>query len=202
MHHIHIQFFKSERTGTVCKMLFLYFALVANITFSYMYKHFITSFSIKFLIKKIIGLYNIYICTYLSDWLVKTFWKATYFNILFFAKYIVIPMTEDVVAIQATLVAPIFSPHNQPFGRQLTAWTMSKQSFPATTVCKVNLTSKFFLAIALPSSEVFWRQSRLHHNWRIERDVLRRKRNCKSFAIKQRKLRLIYFYIARIYVFI
>lgn len=83
------------------------------------------------------------------------------------------PITDDVVAIAATFVEPIFSPQSQPGGRQLTACVMSRHSLPATTDSSISLTSRFFLASAPPSSDAFCRQSRLHHSCRIERDVLK-----------------------------
>lgn len=94
-----------------------------------------------------------------------------HFNSRFLAKYIVIPITEDVVAIAATFVDPIFSPHSHPAGRQLMACVMSRHSFPATMDSSVSLTSRCFRASAL-SSDACCKHSLLHHILRIELDVL------------------------------
>lgn len=101
---------------------------------------------------KIIDSYNIY-----------------YFKSRFLAKYNAMPITDDTVAIADTLVPPIFSPHKQPEGRQLTACVISRQSFPAVTAWSISLVSRFFLASQASSA---LRQSLLHQLCRIERIVL------------------------------
>lgn len=82
----------------------------------------------------------------------------------------------------ATLVGPIFSPHIQPGGRQLTACVMSRSSLPAVTAVKDSLMSRFRLASMLPSEEC-WRQSRLHHSWRMERMVLKRRNVMRKWLL-------------------